>query len=65
VPEYTAQTIIFQKMHHGDWLKDDGEVRTNMNEEAMFREIAKLINEGWGPVRTEGLTRIQMIEIIR
>lgn len=56
-------TIIFKKKQLGEWRRDDGELKKNVNEEAMFREIAKLINDGWIVVRTEGLTHVQMVTI--
>lgn len=56
-------TIIFKKKQLGEWHRDDGELKKSVNEEAMFREIAKLINDGWGIVMTEGITHVQLIEI--
>lgn len=41
------QRIIFRKKSLGRWRRDDGEARTFVNEEAMFREIQKLIIDGW------------------
>lgn len=41
------RTILFRKKNLGRWRRDDGEGRTYVNEEAMFREIQKLILDGW------------------
>ncbi|MET0786565.1 MAG: hypothetical protein ABWY25_07665 [Paenisporosarcina sp.] len=57
------QTIRYNKKQLGEWRRDDGELKKNVNEEAMFREIAKLINDGWIVVRTSGITHVQMIEV--
>ena len=41
------RSIIFEKKKLGQWCRDDGELKKDVNEEAMFREIAKLSNDGW------------------
>jgi hypothetical protein len=58
-----VRTVTYKKKQLGEWRRDDGELKKNMNEEAMFREIAKLMNDGWIVVRTEGITHIQMITV--
>jgi hypothetical protein len=57
------QSITFNKKHLGAWNRDDGELKKSVNEEAMFREIAKLMNDGWIVVKTSGITHVQMITI--
>lgn len=57
------RTITFNKKKLGEWRRDDGELKKSVNEEAMFREIAKLMNDGWIVVKTEGITHVQMITV--
>ena len=57
------QTIRFKKHRLGEWLRDDGELKKHVNEEAMFREIAKIINDGGIVVHTHGITHLQLIEM--
>lgn len=57
------QTLTFKKKRLGEWQRDDGELKKNVNEEAMFREIAKLILNGWIIVKTEGITHVQLLTI--
>jgi hypothetical protein len=57
------QSITFTKRQLGEWLRDDGESQKNINEEAMFREIAKLIHDKWIVVATEGISHIQMLTV--
>jgi hypothetical protein len=58
-----VQTITYKKKQLGEWRRDDGELKKSVNEEAMFREISKLMNDGWIVVRTEGITHVQMIKV--
>ena len=46
----------------GKWRRDDGELKKIVNEEAMFREVEKLIHDGW-TVRPHGVTHIRSIEV--
>jgi hypothetical protein len=39
--------IHFKKQMLGKWRRDDGEAKTLVNEESMFREVATLLNDGW------------------
>jgi hypothetical protein len=39
--------IYFKKQTLGKWRRSDGESTKHVNEEAMFREIGKLVNDGW------------------
>ena len=57
------KTITYNKKQLGEWHRDDGKVKMDLVEAAMFREIAKLMNDGWIVVRTEGITHIQMITV--
>ena len=57
------RSITFNKKKLGEWRRDDGELKKSVNEEAMFREIAKLMNDGWIVVKTEGITHVQMITV--
>ena len=59
------RSITFNKKKLGEWRRDDGELKKSVNEEAMFREISKLMNDGWMVVRTEGITHVQMIEMTK
>jgi hypothetical protein len=60
---WTVPVITYKKMRLGEWRRDDGELKKNVNEEAMFREIAKLINDDWIIIQTSGITHIQMITV--
>jgi hypothetical protein len=55
--------ITFKKKILGEWSRDDGELKKTVNEEAMFREIAKLMIDGWLVVKTEGISHLQLISI--
>ena len=57
-------TIIFKKQQLGKWRRDDGELKSHVNEESMFREVAKLVNDGW-KVNLHGVTHTRMIEVIQ
>jgi hypothetical protein len=58
------QTIIFKKQKLGQWRRDDGELKKLVNEEAVFREIAKLINDGWR-VNLDNNAHIRVVEVYR
>ena len=58
------RTILFKKQALGQWRRDDGESKKHVNEESMFREIQKLINDGWD-VKTHGVTHVRLIEIYK
>jgi hypothetical protein len=58
-----TKTITYKKNQLGQWRRDDGEAEKNVTEDAMFREIAKLMTDDWIVVRTEGLTEIQMVTV--
>lgn len=57
-------TIWFKKQRLGKWRRDDGELKKHVNEESMFREIQKLVNDGWS-VRPHGVTHTRMIEVTK
>jgi hypothetical protein len=50
-----VQQIYFKKQMLGKWRRDDGESKKMVNEEAMHREVEKLINDGWS-LETHGVT---------
>lgn len=52
--------IFFKKQMLGKWRRDDGESKKMVNEEAMYREIQKLINDGW-KVELHGVTHTRAI----
>lgn len=54
--------IYFKKQALGIWRRDDGESKLQVNEEAMFREIGKLINDGW-KVETHGVSHVRGITV--
>jgi hypothetical protein len=56
------QVIWFKKQLLGQWRRDDGEQKKQVNEETMFREIEKLVNDGW-TVETHGATHTRMFEV--
>jgi hypothetical protein len=56
-------TIIFKKQTLGQWRRDDGESKKHVNEESMFREIQKLVNDGW-KVKLHGVTHTREVELI-
>ena len=56
--------VQFKKQKLGQWRRDDGETKTDVNEEAMFREIAKLINDGW-KAHADGMTHIRSISVTK
>lgn len=54
--------IHFKKQRLGKWRRDDGEAKKHVNEETMFREIRKLLDDGWS-VETHGVTHTRMITV--
>jgi hypothetical protein len=56
--------IQFKKQQLGKWRRDDGEAKTHVNEEAMFREVSKLINDGWR-ANVDGVTHIRAITVVK
>lgn len=52
--------IFFKKQLLGKWRRDDGESKKEVNEEAMFRELGKLANDGWH-IEPHGETLVRMI----
>lgn len=58
------QTIWFKKQMLGQWRRDDGELKKLVNEEAMFREIGKLVNDGWR-IKLHGATHVRMAEVYK
>jgi hypothetical protein len=56
------RVIWFKKQLLGQWRRDDGESKKQVNEETMFREIEKLVNDGW-TVETHGVTHTRMFEV--
>lgn len=57
-----GRVIFFKKQLLGKWRRDDGEAKKHVNEESMFREIEKLVNDGW-TVSMHGETHTRMIEV--
>jgi hypothetical protein len=55
-----ARTIFFKKQTLGQWRRDDGESTKMVNEENMFREVHKLVQDGW-KVESEGVTLLRGI----
>jgi hypothetical protein len=56
--------IQFKKQYLGKWRRNDGEATTEVNEEAMFREVAKLINDGW-KANADAATHVREITVIK
>ena len=56
--------IIFKKQTLGQWRRDDGELKKHVNEEAMFREIGKLVDDGWR-VKLHGATHVREVEVYK
>ena len=57
-------SILFKKQMLGKWRRDDGEFKKLVNEEAMFREIAKLAGDGWHII-PHGVTHTRMYEVTK
>lgn len=58
------RTIWFKKQLLGKWRRDDGESQKHVNEESMFREVQKLINDGWA-LESFGITHTRMIKMTK
>lgn len=58
------RTIWFKRQMLGKWRRDDGEAKTEVSEESMYKEIQKLINDGWS-VRPHGQIFTRMIEVTK
>ena len=58
------QSITFKKQALGQWRRDDGEAKKHVNEESMFREIGKLIDDGW-KLRSYGVTHVREVEMYK
>lgn len=54
--------IFFKKQMLGKWRRDDGESKKLVNEEAMHREIQKLINDGWS-LECQGVTHLRAVTL--
>jgi hypothetical protein len=59
-----AQEIFFKKQMLGQWRRTDRDGTKHVNEEAMFREIQKLINDGWAVV-PHGVTHVRAISVTK
>jgi hypothetical protein len=58
------QRIMFKKQAEGMWRRDDGEIKTLVNGDAMFDEVMILIDKKWKLVR-HGVTHTRMIEMTK
>jgi hypothetical protein len=58
------QEIFFKKQMLGKWRRTDKDGTMQVNEEAMFREIQKLVNDGWS-VQPHGVTHVRAITLSR
>ena len=58
------RSIIFKKQRLGMWRRDDGESKKHVNEESMFREIGKLVNDGWR-LKLHGVTHVREAEVYK
>jgi hypothetical protein len=47
IEDIPMPTLTFEKQRLGTWIRDDGEAKVTVNEENMYREIQKLILDGW------------------
>jgi len=47
IEDLPMRTLVFEKVQLGTWKRDDGEATITVNEESMYREIQKLIIDGW------------------
>ena len=57
-------SIWFKKQMLGQWRRDDGESTKHVNEEAMYREIEALVNDGWC-VKPHGITINRAVEVTK
>lgn len=58
------RTILFKKQQLGKWRRDDGESKAHVNEEAMFREIERMVNDGW-KLETHGYTHLRAVTLTK
>jgi len=58
------RTIYFKKQILGQWRRDDGESKTHVSEDAMFREVGKLINDGWS-YELHGITLLRGVTMTK
>lgn len=56
--------IFFKKQRLGKWRRDDGECKFHVTEETMFREIGKLVRDGW-KVEMHGVTHLRAITLTK
>jgi hypothetical protein len=59
-----VREIFFKKQTLGKWRRDDGESKKMVNEEAMRRELEKLINDGWH-VEPHGVTHLRAVLVTK
>jgi len=52
------QEIFFKKQMLGQWRRTDRDGSKHVNEESMFREIQKLVDDGWAVV-PHGVTHVR------
>jgi hypothetical protein len=57
-------SIIFKKQALGKWRRDDGESKKLVNEEHMYREMEKYVNDGW-VLLAHGITHIRAYELVK
>lgn len=57
-----TRVIWFKKQFLGQWRRDDGESKKHVNEKSMYREIEKLVNDGWR-VESFGVFHSRMIKV--
>lgn len=55
-------SIFFKKQMLGQWRRNDGESLKHVSEESMFREMEKLVLDGWQLTRY-GETHTRMYEL--
>lgn len=47
IEDIPTRTVTFKKMDFGTWSRDDGDATILVSEDSMYREIQKLIINGW------------------
>jgi hypothetical protein len=57
-------SVVFKKMMLGKWRRDDGESKKLVNEESMYREMEKLVKDGW-EIMPIGITQIRSYELVK
>ena len=58
------KSIIFKKQMLGQWRRDDGESIKHVSEETMYKEIKKLVDDGWY-VTPHGITINRSVEVTK